>query len=142
MKKTALLLSVVAALFVASCSSSKHTASSVSLSGEWNIVAVNGKAVDTSKMEQAPYIGFNRAENRIYGSASCNRFFAALELDPVKSEIRFDNAGATRMMCPHMDTEDAILSALSKIARYEILSNGEVDMCDANGQSMLLIRKK
>jgi len=142
MKKNILFFSVVAVLFMASCSSGKNTASSVSLSGEWDIVAVNGRAVDTSKVERVPYIGFDRVENRIYGNASCNRFFAVLELDSVKSEIRFGNAGATRMMCPHMDTEDAILSALSKIVRYKVLGNGEVDMYDADGQSLLLIRKK
>ena len=142
MKKVTLLLSVVATLFVASCFSSKNTTSSVSLTGEWNIVAVDGNAVDTSKVQQAPYIGFDRVENRIYGSASCNRFFAELKLDSIKSEISFGAAGATRMMCPQMETEDAILAALSKITRYKVLSNGEVNMYDANGQSMLLIRKK
>lgn len=141
MKKSTLFFSV-AVLFMTSCSSGKKATSSVSLSGEWDIVAVNGNAVDTSKVEQAPYIGFDRAENQIYGSAGCNRFFAALELDSVKSEIRFGDAGATRMMCPHMDTEDAILSALSKIVRYKVLGDSEVDMHDADGQSLLLIRKK
>ncbi len=142
MKKVTLLLSIVASFVIAACSSSKNSASSVALTGEWNIVAVNGNAIDTSKVEQTPFIGFDRAENRIYGSASCNRFFAGLKLDSVKSEISFGNAGATRMMCPHMETEDAILAALGKIAKYKVLDNGEVNMCDATGQSLLLIRKK
>lgn len=142
MKKIVLFFSVVAVLLMASCSSSKNAASSVALTGEWNIIAVNGNAVDSSKVEQAPFIGFNRAENRIYGSASCNRFFAGLKLDSIKSEISFGEAGATRMMCPNMEIEDAILAALGKITHYKVLGDDEVDMYDANDQSLLLIRKK
>ncbi len=137
MKRIALFVFVSAAFALASCSSSKG----VALRGEWDIVAVNGTPVDTSKVSEPPYIGFEKEENRVYGCASCNRFFASVKMDTVKLEIHFDNAGVTRMMCPNMETEDAIVKALNKIVRYKPVGNDEVDMYDTNGHSMLLIRK-
>lgn len=142
MKKTTFLLSAMAALLISSCSSSKNSSPAIFLSEEWDIIAVNGNKVDTSKVEQIPYIEFDRTKNQIYGNASCNRFFAELELDSVKSEIRFKNSGATRMMCRYMDTEDAILASLSQISSYKVLRNGDVDMLDSNKNSMLRIRKR
>ncbi len=140
MKKIFLLCSLAVALLMASCASDKKA--TVALTGEWNIMAVDGQAVDSAQVEQMPYIGFDRVENRIYGNASCNQFFATLKLDSIQSEIRFEQAGATRMMCAFMETEDHILSALNKIVRFEVLGNGDVQLLDEGRQPCLLIRKK
>lgn len=140
MKRYPFIISFVALLCFASCNVNKQA--SISLDGEWNIIASNGKTIDTTIVERAPIIGFDRAENRVYGNTSCNNFFATMILDSVNSKIQFTNSGATRMMCFDMKTEESILQSIANITQYAANPNGTVELLNTENRVLLVLRKK
>lgn len=140
MKKLSLFTSIVALLCFARCNETQQTP--ISLTGEWNILAVGEQIIDTNKEEFTPFIGFDSTTNQIYGNASCNNFFATIVLDSVNSKIQFSNAGSTRMMCANMATEQAILQSLTNVAKYSGKSNGEIQLLNAENQVLFVLRKK
>jgi heat shock protein HslJ len=61
-------------------------------------------------------------EDRISGSAGCNRYFAAVTEGDRPGEITIGEAGATRMACPDevMNAESRFLGVLAHVMRYEL----------------------
>ena len=59
-------------------------------------------------------------EQRAGGSAGCNRWFASVEMSG--DELRFSQAGATRMACDsdRMQQESRFLSALEAVRSYRV----------------------
>ena len=108
MKKTFLKAAVLlcAGIGMTACGSGKQAVQAIDLTGEWNIVTVNG---DTIKAENTPYLGLDMAEKRLYGNAGCNRMMGTFEADSLQpGKIKFGQIGTTRMMCPDMDTESKV----------------------------------
>lgn len=138
MRKTILGAAALAACMMMGCKSSKQVAVT-DLSGEWNIVAVDGQKVVSA---EAPYIGLNMADKSLHGNAGCNRLLGSFELDSVHpGTIRFTQVGATRMMCPDMETETKVLAALNKVAGYSETSEGVV-LTDAEGNVLISLAKR
>ena len=137
MRKTFLGVAALAACMM-SCKSSKQ-AVVVDLSGEWNIVAVDGQKVAAAEV---PYIGLDMANKSLHGNAGCNRLLGSFELDSIHpGTIRFTQVGATRMMCPDMETETKVLAALNKVAGYGETTEGVV-LTDAEGNTLLTLVKR
>lgn len=134
MKKMLISAAAFAAVVLSSCGT---TGKSVDISGEWNVVSVKGEQVAGN-----PYIGFDLAEGRIYGNAGCNRIMGGVEVDSVNpGKIGFTGVGATRMMCPDMETEQKVLEALNEVAGYQASSAG-VDLTDKDGNVLMSLEKK
>lgn len=134
MKKMLISAAAFAAVVMSSCGT---TGKSVDISGEWNVVSVKGEQVEGN-----PYIGFNLAEGRIYGNAGCNRIMGGVEVDSVNpGKIGFTGVGATRMMCPDMETEQKVLEALNEVAGYQASSAG-VELTDKDGNVLMSLEKK
>lgn len=134
MKKMLISAAAFAAVVLSSCGT---TGKSVDISGEWNVVSVKGEQVAGN-----PYIGFDLAEGRIYGNAGCNRIMGGVEVDSVNpSKIGFTGVGATRMMCPDMETEQKVLEALNEVAGYQASSAG-VELTDKDGNVLMSLEKK
>lgn len=141
MRQVTLYFLGIVALCVAACASGRQ-ASVPSLWGEWDIVEVRGAAVDTARVNTKPFIGFEAAEKRVYGCASCNHFFGNLQVDTVRQTLRLEQVGATKMACHYMDVETAVLEALYWVAAYAPHANGELQLLDAAGKPLLLLRKR
>ena len=134
MKKILISAAAFAAVVLSSCGT---TGKSVDISGEWNVVSVKGEQVAGN-----PYIGFDLAEGRIYGNAGCNRIMGGVEVDSVNpGKIGFTGVGATRMMCPDMETEQKVLEALNEVAGYQASSAG-VELTDKDGNVLMSLEKK
>lgn len=134
MKKMLISAAAFAAVVLSSCGT---TGKSVDISGEWNVVSVKGEQVEGN-----PYIGFDLAEGRIYGNAGCNRIMGGVEIDSVNpGKIGFTGVGATRMMCPDMETEQKVLEALNEVAGYQASSAG-VELTDKDGNVLMSLEKK
>ena len=75
-------------------------------------------------------------EDRIAGSAGCNRYFGTY--DTGNGELSTDAIGATRMMCPGeaMTHEAAYLKALSSVSGYEV-GEGTLRVFYSDGESVL-----
>lgn len=136
MKKLFLFAAVLFAAVMTSCGTSGNQ---VDLSGEWNIVSVEGQKLEG---ESSPFVGFDIKEGRLYGNAGCNNIMGSLELDSVNpGRIVLSNIGATRMMCPDMNTESKVLGALNNVSGYQASANG-VELTDGSGKVVLSLEKR
>lgn len=141
MKKVVLKAAVLlcTGVWTAACGSSKQAAQSIDLTGEWNIVTVNG---DTVRTASTPFIGLDMKEKRIYGNAGCNRMMGTFEVDSLNpGKIQFGTIGTTRMMCPDMDTESKVLQALNTVKGYAQTETG-INLTDTEGKTVLTLEKR
>lgn len=134
MKKMLISAAAFAAVVLSSCGT---TGKSVDISGEWNVVSVEGQ-----KLTGNPYIGFDMQEGRLYGNAGCNRIMGGVELDSINpGKIGFTGVASTRMMCPDMETEQKVLEALNEVAGYQASATG-VELTDKDGKVLISLEKR
>ena len=130
---------VCAALMMASCGSGKN-AVAVDLSGEWNIVEVNGQQLSG---DSDPFIGFDMEGKRIYGNAGCNLINGGFETSTSNAKsISFPGVASTMMACPDMETEGKILKALNEVKSFDVLAGGGIGLYDANNALVIVLEKK
>ncbi len=140
MKKFFLSIAEVGVLLVmGSCGAGNKTVSVADLSGEWNIVEINGEKVTA---ESVPYLGLDMDAKRLYGNAGCNRIMGSLEYDSVcPGKIHFGSVAATRMMCPDMETEQKVLAALEKVTACSG-DKTSLSLNDAEGKTVMMLEKR
>ncbi len=134
MKKNLISAAAFAAILLSSCGT---TTKSVDITGEWNVVSVEGKQVTGN-----PYIGFDTENGRLYGNAGCNRIMGGFEIDSVNpGHIGLTNVASTRMMCPDMETEQKVLEALNEVAGFKSSATG-VELTDKDGKVLMSLEKR
>lgn len=132
---------IAAAIALCSCSATKTTDAAVDLNGEWDIVTVDGTAVDTTKTESRPILGFDTAKNTIYGCASCNSINGTAHVDAAKKTIKLSQVGTTMMLCANMEYEQKILKALESVKGYKA-GKGSVELTNGSGKAVLQLKKQ
>ena len=132
---------IAAAIAPCSCSATKTTDAAVDLNGEWDIVTVDGTAVDTTKTESRPILGFDTAKNTIYGCASCNSINGTAHVDAAKKTIKLSQVGTTMMLCANMEYEQKILKALESVKGYKA-GKGSVELTNGSGKAVLQLKKQ
>lgn len=134
MKKNFISAAAFAAVLLSSCGT---TTKSVDITGEWNVVSVEGKQVTGN-----PYIGFDTENGRLYGNAGCNRIMGGFEIDSVNpGHIGLTNVASTRMMCPDMETEQKVLEALNEVTGFKSSATG-VELTDKDGKVLISLEKR
>jgi len=91
------------------------------LNDVWVLETLKGKEINKDMyLNNRPYLEFNLAENRIGGSAGCNRLFGKIEV--MNSKIVFgNNIGLTMMACPDMSLEREFIETITtKTLDYKI----------------------
>lgn len=150
MKKVLFSLAIVCAGFLlSSCGTSRKVVSSASLQGEWKIVEVDGQPIMAGSAQTSPFIGFNLADGRIYGSSGCNRMMGTFTVNAMKpGSLSFGPIGGTRMACPNMTVEQRILSALQSVTSFKDVSVGRnglglsrMALYNAQGNQVLLLQR-
>lgn len=107
------------------------------LNGNWQIVSVNGKNLDDE--DATLFIDIN--ELKIHGNTGCNYFNGEVFINPDKSNaIDFSKMGVTRMACPKMEQESAIILALEQTAAAINGENGKVMLIDASGKELMTLK--
>lgn len=134
-----------AGILLGSCGTGKQVNSKVSpVEGEWNIVEVDGKAVNMES-GSSPTIGFDVLNHRIYGNSGCNRMMGSFEIIPSNSRsLVFGQIGSTRMACPDMATEKNVLAAMDKVKSYKEVSgkgSARLALCDEKGHPVMMIER-
>lgn len=102
-------------LAAAACASMGPPALSSDLAGtRWAVQSIDGNPTQS----RAPSVQF-AAEDRISGTAGCNRFFGVYEAAQGAIDVRA--LGRTEMACdaPVMRQEEAFLGVLDKAERYQ-----------------------
>lgn len=132
---------IAAAIALCSCSATKTTDAAVDLNGEWDIVTVDGNAVDTTKTEFRPTLGFETAKDNVFGCAGCNSINGKAKVDAAKQTISFSEIGTTLMLCAHMEYEQQILKALESVKGYKA-GKGCVELTNGSGKAVLQLKKQ
>ena len=110
------ILAIAAAITFCGCTSVKSAGEAVDLNGEWNIVEVGGTAIDTTKTEFNPTLGFETAKNSVFGCAGCNSINGIARVNAAKQTISFKEIGWTLMLCAIWSMSSRY-SRLSKASR-------------------------
>jgi heat shock protein HslJ len=134
MKKN-LILAVMAALMMVSCAEKK---SFETLNGEWDVVTIGDLAIADSI---DAFIGFDVAEQMIYGSTGCNHLTGAMPTEINPETLMFGAMGSTRMMCADMAVEDAMLPALAKVVDFKVNGNN-LNLLDVDGNIVISLEKR
>lgn len=109
------------------------------LNGNWQVTAIDGTEVDNPGLN----IFFDIAELKVHGNSGCNYFNGTLYIDPQRSNaMDISNIASTRMMCPDMDREAAMLVALESVATAVSGSKGnKVLLLDSSGHQVLTLKR-
>lgn len=132
---------IAAAIALCSCSATKTTDVAVDLNGEWDIVTVDGTAIDTTKTEFRPTLGFETAKDNVFGCAGCNSISGKAKVDAAKQTISFSEIGTTLMLCANMEYEQQIMKALESVKGYKA-GKGCVELTNGSGKAVLQLKKK
>lgn len=108
------------------------------LNGAWLVTAINGEA---NANEGIQFV-FDLPEKKIHGNAGCNIVNGEISIDPdVTNSVQFSNIASTRMMCPDLATETAVLIALEETEKAFAKSDDTVTFVNHAGAPVLqLIR--
>lgn len=110
------------------------------IDGEWTVYSVNNKKVAG---ESRPYITFNSADHRIYGSNGCNVINGDYTLKN-GSSIQISNVISTMMACPDAPYEQAINKAINDTRSFIIQKSGHesyLDLRDNAGKTLMVLRR-
>lgn len=108
------------------------------LNGVWNVVELNGKAIQTS--ENGPFFELNFAENRLHGKGGCNRTNGNFVLSADNaSAISFPAVMTTRMACPDMATESAYLKALNEVTAVKAAGKDRYAFVNKAGETLFVV---
>ena len=134
MKKN-LFIAITAILMIASCNKPKTFAS---LNGEWAIVSIDTMTVPESA---EAFLGFNIAEQLIYGNTGCNHLTGSMPTQINPNTPIFGAIGCTRRMCADMTVENALLPAMAQIVDFKVNGN-TLNLLDANGNIVISLVKR
>ena len=134
MKKN-LFFDVMAALMMVSCVEKKTFEP---LNGEWKVVTIGDMAIADSV---DAFIGFDVAEQIVYGSTGCNHLTGALPAEIDAESLIFGAMGSTRMMCPDMTIEDAMLPAMGVVVDFNV-EGDNLNLLDAAGNTVMTLKKR
>lgn len=143
MKKVFVSLCMAATLMgLSSCASTKNAATLSSLSGEWNIIEINGSAVVPAPNQEFPFIGFDTKTGKVYGNSGCNRLMGSFDVNAKPGQIDLGALGSTRMMCPDMTVEKNVLAALGQVKKYKQLGKENMALCGSSNRPLIVLQKK
>jgi heat shock protein HslJ len=84
----------------------------------WALMQLGGEQVKISEGGREAYIALNAADGSVVGHAGCNRISTYYKQNG--PQLSFDDVIVTRMFCPDMPTETALLDAMKATAGWRI----------------------
>lgn len=118
---------IVALLTMAACSSNEPQPPATTGSDEvtyelagtrWALMQLGGKTVTISEGGREAYLMLNSADGGVVGHAGCNRISTTYKQNG--AQLSFGDVIATRMFCPDMPTETALLEAIKATVGWRI----------------------
>lgn len=130
-----LFVALMAVVVMVSCADKKSTKA---LGGEWNVVSVGDLVVPDSV---DAFMGFDIAEQLVYGYTGCNQLTGALPAEVSPEAPLFAAMGSTRMACADMTVEDALLPALGQVVDFKV-EGDNLYLLDAAGTTTVVLAKR
>ena len=134
-RMTNLFVALMVAFVMVSCAEKKTFEA---INGEWNIVTIGEMAVPDSV---DAFLGFNVAEQLVYGNAGCNHLTGTLPAEMSPEVPMFAALGSTRMWCADMAVENALLPALGQVVDFKVDGNN-LYFLDASGATVVSLEKR
>jgi copper homeostasis protein (lipoprotein) len=85
---------------------------------KWKLIEIGGLPFAVTAGEREVFIQLDPKEHRLSGQAQCNRLSSGYALHD--SSLTFTPMASTRMACPGMNDEDAVLKALGSTTGYRV----------------------
>jgi putative lipoprotein len=101
----------------------------------WALMQLGDKPVTISEGGREAYIVLNSADGSVVGYAGCNRI--STKYKQTGAQLSFGDVIATRMFCPDMPTETALLEGMKATAGWRI-TGSQLELL--NGQQKLVAR--
>lgn len=110
------------------------------INGAWKVETIDGKEVKTA---EDLLLVIDIPEQKIHGNVGCNTLNGGIIVNMDKQNaLKFTNLATTRMTCPDIATEQALLAALAKVETVIPANNSEKAMLkDAAGQTVITLSK-
>jgi hypothetical protein len=132
----------IAAITACACSTQQGSSSSAPqfLYIDWTVQAIDGKAV---LPDAKPTIRFSN-DNRVSGSATCNRLVGSYKLEGEKEgrKIDIEPLGTTMMACPpeHNLQERTFLDIINEVGSVQVLDDGTLLLDTNDGKTISATR--
>lgn len=108
------------------------------LNGAWQVVGIGGKEVNV----EAARLIFDIPEGKIRGNAGCNRLMGDISHNPqVTGSVQLSGLNTTRMTCPDIATESALLIALEEVVSAKITGKNNVGLLNSDGKVIVKLKK-
>lgn len=101
----------------------------------WALMQLGERPVTISEGGREAYIVLNSADGSVVGHAGCNRISTTFK--QTGEQLSFGDVIATRMFCPDMPTETALLDAMKATAGWRI-SGSQLELL--SGQQAIVAR--
>lgn len=105
---------------------------------QWVVVEMKKVPVQQSGGRRDAHITFDVNAKRFSGNGGCNQVNGNYSVD--KNEIRFTEVVSTKMSCNDIEFENAFLSTLGGVDRYEV--NGSDLLLKKKKETLLVLRPK
>ena len=116
-----LLLSIV--VLSIGCGSAKLRGNSPLFNHKWVLSELNSAPVQISNTDRDAFLEFTYNDRKVTGYGGCNRISGTFNAEG--GAFSFSPLATTKMSCEDSKFEDAFLTALSKVNKYDI-DNGEL----------------
>lgn len=128
-------------MLLTSCAQTKEFTES-NINGEWNIVSADGfNAADEETMD-APFLGFNTAEKRLYGSTGCNNVMGSIKTDSLsQGRLSFSPVAMTRRYCPNDQLERHISGMFDKVRKLR-MKGSKLMLTDEDGKVLITLSRR
>lgn len=108
------------------------------LNGAWQVVAIKGKEINVADAR----LIFDVDANTVSGNAGCNSLMGEITRNPqVSNALQLTNLATTRMTCPDIQTESALLVALEEVATAKETGDSTVELLDAVKHPVVTLRR-
>lgn len=129
------MVAIMSAAFMCTMCSSNGN---IPVESNWEVEYVISEGSEIAPPEEHNATLAFLKDNKIAGETGCNRFFGDFSIN--EDNLKFDNLGSTRMMCPEMEFETAYLQAIANTVSYN-RSKGKLELKDINGNITVLLKE-
>lgn len=113
-----------------------------SISGEWNIIEVNGYCRSPCSGSGISLYRFCHKDWKSIWQQWLHRHDGSFDVNAKPGTIDLGALASTRMACPDMTVENNVLSALNKVKKYKKLGKENIALCGASNRPIVVLQKK
>ena len=123
---------LLVALLLAGCASAERTVDEPLVNTYWKLTHLSGAPVTVVEQQREAHFVLHTEDQRVRGSTGCNRMTGRYRLEG--DALSFEQLAGTRRACVDgMQTEQAFLNALSRVAEWRVQGQ-QLTLIDADGE--------